>query len=59
MYQEISSIRSFESRRLRTCCKIHKEETTTKVSELSKNKIIKPLQSPYNTSVFIVPKKPD
>ena len=36
-----------------------KEEITKLVNELLKNKIIKPSQSPCNTPVFIVPKKPD
>ena len=35
------------------------EEITRQVDELLKNKIIKPSQSPYNTPVWIVPKKPD
>ena len=38
---------------------VHKEEITRKVDGLLKNKIIKPSQSPYNTPVWIVPKKPD
>ena len=38
---------------------VHKEETIKEVDELLKNKIIKPSQSPYNTPVWIVPKKPD
>ncbi|XP_043475954.1 uncharacterized protein LOC122507359 [Leptopilina heterotoma] len=38
---------------------IHKDEITKQVNELLKNKIIKPSQSPYNTPVWIVPKKPD
>ena len=38
---------------------VHKEEITKQVDELLKNKIIKPSQSPYNTPVWIVPKKPD
>ena len=38
---------------------VHKEEITRQVDELLKNKIIKPSQSPYNTPVWIVPKKPD
>ena len=37
----------------------HKEEITQQVNGLLKNKIIKPSQSPYNTPVFIVPKKLD
>ena len=37
----------------------HKEEITEQVIELLKNKIIKPSQSPYNTSVLTVPKKLD
>ena len=38
---------------------VHKEEITKQVDELLKNKIIKPSQSPYNTPVWIVPKKLD
>ena len=38
---------------------VHKEEITKQVDELLKNKIIKPSQSPYNTPVWIVPKKPE
>ena len=38
---------------------VHKEEITKQVDELLKNKIIKPSQLPYNTPVWIVPKKPD
>ena len=34
---------------------IHKEEISRQVNELIENKIIKPLQSPYNTPVWIVP----
>ena len=37
---------------------VHKEEITRQVDELLKNEIIKPSQSPYNTPVWIVPKKP-
>ena len=36
---------------------VHKEEITKQVDELLKNEIIKPFQSPYNTPVWIVPKK--
>ena len=36
---------------------VHKEEITRQVDELLKNKIIKPSQSPYNTPIWIVPKK--
>ena len=35
----------------------HKEKITKQVNELLKNKMIKHSQSPYNTTVFIVPKK--
>ena len=38
---------------------VHEEEITKQVDELLKNKIIKPSQSPYNTPLWIVPKKPD
>ena len=38
---------------------VHKKEITRQVDELLINKIIKPSQSPYNTPVWIVPKKPD
>ena len=38
---------------------IHKEEISRQVNELIDNKIIKPSQSPYNTPVWIVPKKLD
>ena len=38
---------------------VHKEEITKQVRELSKNKIVKHSQSPHNTPVWIVPKKPD
>ena len=38
---------------------VHKEEITRQVEELLRNKIIKRSQSPYNTPVWIVPKKPD
>ena len=38
---------------------VHKEEITKQVDELLKNEIIKPSQSPYNSPVWIVPKKPD
>ena len=38
---------------------IHKEEISRQVNELIDNKIIKPSQSPYNTRVWIVPKKLD
>ena len=38
---------------------VYKEEITRQVDELLKNKIIKPSQSPYNSPVQIVPKKPD
>ena len=37
----------------------HKEKIIRQVDELLKNKMIKPSQSPYNTPVWIVPKKPD
>ena len=38
---------------------VHKEEITRQDDELFKNKIIKHSQSPYNTPVWILPKKPD
>lgn len=38
---------------------VHKEELLEQTDELLKNKIIKPSQSPYNTPVWIVPKKDD
>ena len=38
---------------------VHKEEITIQVDKLLKNKIIKSSQLPYNTPVWIVPKKPD
>ena len=38
---------------------IHKEEISRQVNELIDSKIIKPSQSPYNTPVWIVPKKLD
>ena len=38
---------------------VHKEEIRRQVNELIDNKIIKPSQSPYNTPVWIVPKKLD
>ena len=37
----------------------HKEEISCQVNELIDNRIIKPSQSPYNTPVWIVPKKLD
>ncbi|KAL0128587.1 hypothetical protein PUN28_003742 [Cardiocondyla obscurior] len=37
----------------------HKEEINKQVDELLKGKIIKPSQSPYNTPIWIVPKKND
>ena len=63
--QRIACIRKLF--RIRTCRKInyqqctknHKEEITKQFDELLQNKIIKPLQSPYNTPVWIVPEKPD
>ena len=36
---------------------VHKEEITRQVDESLKNKILKPSQSPYNTPVWIIPKK--
>ena len=36
---------------------VHKEEISRQVNELINTKIIKPSQSPYNTPVWIVPKK--
>lgn len=38
---------------------IHKEEIAKKVSDLVKKQIVKPSNSPYNSSVWIVPKKAD
>ena len=38
---------------------VQKEESMKQVDELLKNKIIKPSQLPYNTPVWIVPKKTD
>ena len=38
---------------------VHEEEISRQVNELIENKIIKPSQSPYNTPVWIVPKKLD
>ena len=38
---------------------LHKEEITKQVNELLKNKIMRPLQSLYNTPVWIVRKKPN
>ena len=38
---------------------VHKEEISRQVNELIDSKIIKPSQSPYNTPVWIVPKKLD
>ena len=37
----------------------HKEEALKHVAELLKNDIIKPSNSPYNSPIWIVPKKPD
>ncbi|CAK9812938.1 Retrovirus-related Pol polyprotein from transposon 17.6 [Anthophora plagiata] len=38
---------------------IHKDEIKRQVTELLDNGIIKPSESPYNTPVWVVPKKPD
>ena len=38
---------------------VHKEEMNRQVKELLDGGIIKPSKSPYNTPVWIVPKKPD
>lgn len=38
---------------------IHKEEINKQVSELLNNQVIKPSHSPYNSPVWIVPKKSD
>ena len=34
---------------------MHEEEISRQVNELIENKIIKPSQSPYNTSVYYLP----
>lgn len=38
---------------------IHKDEITKQVRELLDNDVIKPSESPYNSPLWIVPKKPD
>ena len=38
---------------------VHKEEILKQTNELLENEIIKPSQFPYNTPVWIVPKKLD
>jgi hypothetical protein len=38
---------------------VHKDEINKQVNELLDQNIIKPSKSPYNTPVWIVPKKPD
>lgn len=38
---------------------IHKDKISKQVAELTKNDIISPSESPYNSPLWIVPKKPD
>jgi len=38
---------------------IYKEEINKQVEELLEGSIVKPSQSPYNTPIWIVPKKED
>ncbi|CAK9834632.1 Retrovirus-related Pol polyprotein from transposon 17.6 [Anthophora retusa] len=38
---------------------IHREEVTKQITELLENDIIKPSNSPYNSPLWVVPKKPD
>ena len=39
------------------CSPVHEEEISRQINELFDDKIIKPLQSPYNTPVWKIPKK--